>query len=432
MPRLLYTLLLYVLTPFILLRLWLRGRRAPAYRRRIRERFGWVTALPADRPVLWVHAVSVGETLAAVPLVQALQRDYPDHQLMVTTMTPTGSERVRAAFGDRVAHVYAPYDLPGAVRRFLNRVHPRVLVVMETELWPNLVAACARRDIPVVLANARLSEKSARGYGRLGGLTRAMLARLSAVAAQAEADGERFRAIGLPRDRLVITGNIKFDVTLTGAMGADAAAMRAAWQPGDSPRPVWLAASTHEGEDEIVLAAHQRLLAEFPRLLLVLVPRHPERFERVFTLCRQQGLSVARRSSADAVADCQVLLGDTMGELLTFYGACDIAFVGGSLVPSGGHSLIEPAAWEKPVLSGPHLFNFAEVTRQLQAADALLICDDAEALTAQVGRLLRDAGEARGRGERAGSVVASNRGALQRLLVVVKGFIDRCTETPAG
>lgn len=432
MPRLLYSSLLYVLTPFILLRLWLRGRRAPAYRRRIRERFGWIAALPEDRPVLWVHAVSVGETLAAVPMIKALQRDYPDHRMVVTTMTPTGSERVQAAFGDQVTHVYAPYDLPGAVRRFLNRVRPEVLIVMETELWPNIVAACARRDIPVVLANARLSEKSARGYARLGALTHTMLARLRAVAAQAEADGERFSTLGLPRDRLAITGNIKFDITLTHVMRVEAEAVRDAWQTADRFRPIWLAASTHEGEDEVVLAAHRRVLAEFPDTLLVLVPRHPERFERVFELCQEQGFSVARRSLADSPAGCQVLLGDTMGELLTFYGACDIAFVGGSLVPNGGHSLIEPAAWGKPVLSGPHLFNFAEVSQQLEAADALLLCDDAEQLSLTVGGLIRDADEAQQRGVRARGVVESNRGALQRLLALIKAVIDPRTGTPTG
>lgn len=425
MPRLLYSSFLYVLTPFILLRLWLRGRRAPAYRRRIRERFGWIEALPADRPVLWVHAVSVGETLAAVPMIKALQKDYPAHRVVVTTMTPTGSERVRAAFGDEVIHVYAPYDLPGAVRRFLNRVHPQLLIVMETELWPNIVAACARREIPVVLANARLSEKSARGYARLGELTRSMLGRLSAVAAQAGADGERFCELGLPRDRLVITGNIKFDISLSHTMRVEAQAVRDSWQAADLARPVWLAASTHEGEDEVVLATHRQLLAEFPDALLVLVPRHPERFERVFELCQQQDFAVARRSHKASPVGCQVLLGDTMGELLTFYGACDIAFVGGSLVPSGGHSLIEPAAWGKPVLAGPHLFNFAEVSSQLAAADALWLCNDAGELTESVGRLMRDAVEAQQRGTRARGVVESNRGALQRLLAVVTGFIDR-------
>lgn len=431
MPRPLYTSLLYLLTPLILLRLWLRGRKAPAYRRRIRERFGWIPRLPADRPVFWVHAVSVGETLAAVPLVKALQRQYPGHRILVTTMTPTGSDRVRAVFGDSVAHVYAPYDLPGAVRRFLGRTQPELLIVMETELWPNIVAACERRGIPVLLANARLSDKSAHGYARLGGLTRTMLARLAAVAAQAEPDGLRFCRLGLPEDRLVITGNIKFDLDIGNELQQRAGVLRKEWQRGESPRPVWLAASTHAGEDEIVLTAHRALLEHFPDLLLVLVPRHPERFDPVFELCRREGFAVARRSQADFSADCQVLLGDTMGELLAFYGACDIAFVGGSLVPNGGHSLIEPAAWRKPVLSGPHLFNFAEVTSQLQAADALLLCEDFGRIATAVGRLLRNPEEARQRGEWAWRVAESNRGALQRLLGVVNDLIERRTGSPA-
>lgn len=426
MPRLLYTSLLYLLTPMILLRLWRRGRTAPAYRRRVRERFGWIPPLPADRPVLWVHAVSVGETLAAVPLVKALQQRHSKYRILVTTMTPTGSDRVRAALGDSVAHFYAPYDLPGAVRRFLRRAQPRLLIVMETELWPNIVAACADRDIPVLLANARLSEKSARGYARLRGLTRTMLTRLATVAAQAQADGQRFRQLGLPDERLLITGNIKFDLDISDELEQRANRLRKEWQGGRS-RPVWLAASTHAGEDEIILAAHRDLLERFPNLLLVLVPRHPERFESVFELCRREKVSVARRSQQSLPDGCQVLLGDTMGELLVFYGACDIAFVGGSLVASGGHSLIEPAAWRKPVLAGTHLFNFAEVSNQLQAADALLLCQDAGEIASAVGRLLENPVAMRQRGERAWQVAESNRGALQRLLGVVDSLIEHRT-----
>lgn len=430
MPRLLYTALLYLLTPVILARLWLRGRQAPAYRRRIAERFGWIPDMAEGKPLLWVHAVSVGETLAAVPLVKALRDRYPDKRILVTTMTPTGSERVRAALGSEVEHVYAPYDFPGAVARFLRRTRPEALIIMETELWPNTVAACRRRDIPVLLANARLSEKSAKGYRRLGGLTRQLLSSLHCVAAQADADGERFVALGLPRERLTVTGNIKFDLELSQELRERAQQLQSRWRGEHNPRPIWLAASTHAGEEQEILAANKQLLASFPNLLLVLVPRHPERFDEVFSLCRRQGLATARHSLGELPEGQQVLLGDTMGELLAFYGACDVAFVGGSLQPVGGHSLIEPAAWCKPVLSGPHLFNFAEVRERLLAAHALVICNDGQALAKAVATCFESPEQARQLGERAWQVAEASRGALPRLLAAVEALIERRPGSP--
>ena len=254
LPRLVYTVLFYLLMPLVILRLLWRARRAPAYARRWGERFGLGPTLPTDRKVIWVHAVSVGETLAALPLIRALQQDYPDARLVVTTMTPTGSERVRAAFGDSVHHVYAPYDLPGAVARFLRRTHPELVVIMETELWPNTLLGCARRGIPVVLANARLSARSAAGYRRVAPLVRQMLADLSTVAAQTSDDGQRFVELGLSPERLVVTGNIKFDLDIDAARRHRAAELSRQWR-GETGRPVWLAASTHRGEDAILLDA---------------------------------------------------------------------------------------------------------------------------------------------------------------------------------
>ncbi|MFA5631257.1 MAG: lipid IV(A) 3-deoxy-D-manno-octulosonic acid transferase [Porticoccaceae bacterium] len=420
LPRILYSLVFYLLVPFICLRLWWRSRRVPAYRRRWRERFGVVPRPDPGREVIWVHAVSVGETIAAVPLVRRLQERYPDALIAVTTTTPTGSERVRALLGDSVYHSYVPYDLPDALARFLARLQPRLLIVMETELWPNLVHACARRDIPVVLANARLSEKSAVGYRRFAALTARMLGELTWVAAQHEDDGARFLALGLPAARLQVTGNIKFDFAIRDEQRRQAQVLAEQWRGADG-RPVWLVASTHRGEDEIILDAFARALARVPNLLLVLVPRHPDRFEQVAALCSARGHRMARRSRAEIPdAATQVLLGDTMGELAVFFGACDIAFVAGSLVPVGGHNLLEPAAWGVPVLSGPVLFNFAEASALLQQADALTLCENADEIADAVVNLVENPEQRSRQGAAARAVVDANRGALARLMALIE------------
>ena len=420
MARLAYSLLFYLLTPFIFLRLLWRSRRAPAYRKRWGERLGWVPSIGASRQVIWVHSVSVGETLAAVPMIKALQQRYPDALLAVTTMTPTGSARVAAEFGDSVYHVYAPYDLPCAVNRFLRRVRPQLLVIMETELWPNLIHYCRQHGTPVVVANARLSEKSAKGYRRFAALTVPMLAKVNRVAAQHRDDGARFQSLGLSDGQLAITGNIKFDLSIDETLVHRAEVLRAEWR-GSEGRPVWLVASTHSGEEEVVLRAFAQLLTVFPSLLLVLVPRHPERFQGVAQLCESLGFRTVKRSLGDIPGESdQILLGDTMGELLLFFGACDIAFVGGSLVPVGGHNLIEPAAWQKPVISGPHLFNFSEASRLLQDAGGMAVCADEKALADEVRRLLDSPESAEAMATAAKQVADNNRGALQRLLEVIE------------
>lgn len=425
LPRILYSLVFYLLTPFICLRLLWRSRRVPAYRRRWRERVGVVPRPGRDREVIWVHAVSVGETIAAVPLVRRLQERYPDALIAVTTTTPTGSERVGALLGDSVYHSYAPYDLPDALARFLARLQPRLLIVMETELWPNLVHACARRDIPVVLANARLSEKSATGYRRFAALTARMLGELTWVAAQHEDDGARFLALGLPAARLQVTGNIKFDFAIRDEQRRQAQALAEQWRGADG-RPVWLVASTHKGEDEVILDAFARVLARVPNLLLVLVPRHPDRFEQVAALCRARDHRTARRSRAEIPdAATQVLLGDTMGELAVFFGACDIAFVAGSLVPVGGHNLLEPAAWGVPVLSGPVLFNFAEASALLLQAGALTLCESADEIADAVVKLVEDPDQRSRQGAAARAVVDANRGALARLMALIERLSAR-------
>lgn len=426
MPRLLYNIAYTLLLPAILLRLLWRSRLAPAYRQRWLERFGLFAAPEFDRskPVVWLHAVSVGETLAAVPLVRRLQAEHPDWQWVITTTTPTGSERVRAIFADAlfantVAHVYAPYDLPVFLASFIKRAAPSLAIVMETELWPNMLYSCRTNNIPVVVANARLSEKSARGYARLAPLTRTMLADVSMVAAQQQADGERFIQLGLSREKLAVTGSIKFDLDLDDSIRSKAALLRSQWSLNEK-RPVWLVASTHPGEDAIILETFSALKKQFPDLLLVLVPRHPERFPTVATQCEQAGWRVAKRSTdATANGETDIVLGDTMGELLAFYGAADIAFVGGSLVPVGGHNLIEPAVWGCPVISGPHLFNFAEVERLLLENNALVIAKNADELAATIAHWLSDETLRKDYGERARHVADNNRGALQRLCALI-------------
>ncbi|MBZ9663629.1 lipid IV(A) 3-deoxy-D-manno-octulosonic acid transferase [Pseudomonas sp. LMG 31766] len=414
MNRLLYTLLLHLALPLIALRLALRARKAPAYARRINERFS--LGLPAMTPGgIWVHAVSVGESIAAAPMIRALQARYPELPITVTCMTPTGSERIQALFGENVQHCYLPYDLPWAAARFLDRARPRLAVVMETELWPNHIHQCAKRNIPVALANARLSERSARGYARFGKLTAPMLAELSLIAVQTQAEAQRFLDLGARPGCVEVTGSIKFDLKIDAELLQRADALRQQWQA--TTRPVWIAASTHAGEDEIILAAHRQLLSNHPDALLILVPRHPERFNSVNELCLSQGLSTRRRSAGEAVqTGDQVLLGDTMGELLFLYALADIAFVGGSLVANGGHNLLEPAALGKPVLSGPHLFNFLEIAAQLREAGALSEVESAVQLADKVATLLNEPSEIQRMSQAGLSVLKANQGALERLL----------------
>ena len=416
MNRTLYTLLFHLGLPLVAIRLWLRARKAPAYAKRIGERFA------LNLPVLqtggiWVHAVSVGESSAAAPMIRALLKRYPQLPITVTCMTPTGSERIQALFADepREQHCYLPYDLPWAAARFLDRVQPKLAVIMETELWPNHIHQCAKRGIPVALANARLSARSAKGYARFARLTRPMLEDMSLIAVQSETEAERFRQLGARPECVEVTGSIKFDLSIDPQLLTKARELREQWHA--QARPVWIAASTHEGEDEIVLDAHRRLLATYPNALLILVPRHPERFNSVFELCQRQGFVTVRRSAnAQVSSGTQVVLGDTMGELLFLYAVADTAFVGGSLVPNGGHNVLEPAALAKPVLSGPHLFNFLDIAAKLREAGALEEVDDAQGLAIAVRRLFELPSDAQQMGEAGLSVMQANQGALKRLL----------------
>jgi len=416
MNRTLYTLLFHLGLPLLAVRLWLRARKAPAYGQRLGERFAY--RLPPMQPGgIWVHAVSVGESIAAAPMIRQLLLRHPELPITVTCMTPTGSERIQALFAGepRIQHCYLPYDLPWASGRFLDHVRPRLAVIIETELWPNHIHQCARRGIPVALANGRLSERSARGYARFSRLTAPMLAEMSLLAVQTQVEAERFLALGARPECVQVTGSIKFDLNVDPTVPVRAARLREQWQA--SERPVWIAASTHEGEDEVILAAHRQLLASHADALLILVPRHQERFASMHALCRAQGFTTVQRSLDQPVtAATQVLLGDTMGELLFLYALADIAFVGGSLVANGGHNPLEPAALAKPVLSGPHMFNFLEIGAMLREAGALVEVDDAQGLATAVRQWIELPRDAVRSGEAGLAVMRANQGALKRLL----------------
>lgn len=420
--RLFYTLLLYVAAPFVLLRLLWKSRQLPEYRGRIGERFGFVPPAAADGIAVWVHAVSVGEALAAQPLIEQLIARHGEGRVWVTSTTPTGSARVTAAFGARVRHSYAPYDLPDAVARFLDRVRPRQFVVMETELWPNLFRACRRRGVPLMIANARLSPRSFAGYARVRDFVAGTLADCTAIAAQSEDDAARFRALGAPAARVEMAGNLKFDLALPEARIAEGRALRAAF---GRARPVWVAASTHADEEAAALAAHRAVLELWPDALLILVPRHPQRFDEVWRQVEAAGLRGERRSRLAALelaghpqdlGAVEVFLGDSMGEMFVYLAAADVAFVGGSLAPVGGHNILEPAALGLPVLFGPHMHNFVAARDLLLQHGAALEVADAPALAGEVGVLLGDAPRRAAMGAAAAAAVAGNRGTLERLL----------------
>jgi len=426
-----YQALLLLAWPAVHVRLRLRARREPAYAERIPERFGRAPDAVRNGG-LWFHTVSAGETIAAAPLIAELAAAHPDLPCLVTTMTPTGSAQVLSRLGEQVDHCYAPYDFPWAVRRFFDRVRPRLLVLMETELWPNLVAEASRRGVPVLLVNARLSARSAAGYARLGSFTRTLLGRLRWIACQYPDHARRFVELGAPAERVVVHGSVKFDVALPADHRSRSDDLRQRWQL--SGAPVWIAASTHAGEESEVLAAHQRLRESLPAARLVLVPRHPARAEEVAALCRRHGFTVARQSApgaGDGSAD--VLLGDVMGELLYLYGLAAAAFVGGSLVATGGHNPIEPAACGVPIVMGPHVFNFPDVVAAFQAAGCLPLVHGADELAATVGVWLRDPRARRDQARRGTAVVADNGGATARLRDLLEaqiGELGNAAATP--
>jgi len=422
MWRFVYRMLLWLAYPWVHVWLRLRARREPAYGERIPERFGWVPAA-IPKGCIWFHTVSAGETIAAAPLIGDLAAAYPSVPFLVTTMTPTGSQQVAARLGECVHHCYAPYDFPAATRRFFDAVEPRLLVLMETELWPNMIAEAAVRGVPVLLVNARLSARSTAGYARGASLTRTVLRRLTFIACQYPDHAERFVALGAPAERVAALGSVKFDQALPADHDARVAALARRWQlDGVS---VWIAASTHPGEEAQVLVAHRRICDQLPGARLILVPRHPARSAAVLALCQAEGFSVACHSAPDADAGgSDVILVDSMGVLLDYYALAGVAFVGGSLVPVGGHNPIEPALCGVAVLMGPEVFNFADVVAAFQAAGCLACVDDAGGLAAAVLDLLQNPARLAALGALGRQVIAGNRGATQRLRVLLVRQID--------
>jgi 3-deoxy-D-manno-octulosonic-acid transferase len=413
--RFLYLIAAYLAVPVIsLIYLW-RGIWERSYWEHFGQRFGFGAPVPPHG--VWLHAVSVGEVQACAALVNALHRRHPALPLTVTSFTPTGAARARALFGDIAQVRYLPYDLPGAVRRFLGRVQPALAVIFETELWPNLYRECGRRRVPLVIASARISSRSVGRYQRLGSLFSATLARASVVAAQGPEDAERFRALGADPAALQVDFELPADIVESGA------AVRTRYAP---QRPMWVAGSTHAGEEQALIAAQRAVLQVHPDALLVIAPRHPPRFAEVAQLLAASGLRCARRSQPDelAAADCQVLLLDTLGELVVFYAAADVAFVGGSLVNIGGHNLLEPAALGVPVLTGPHNFNSIDSARLLIGAGAAQVVNDASELGGRVSELLGDARERARLGALARDCVAANRGALGKLLGLIEPLLS--------
>lgn len=431
MWRILYQVLLPLAYPLVRLRLFWRARREPEYGRRIPERFGRVPgSLPTG--VIWFHTVSAGETIAAAPVIERLVGEFPGRDFLVTTMTPTGSQQVVARLGDRVVHCYAPYDFAFSVERFLDAVAPGLLVIFETELWPNLLEAAARRGVPVDLVNARLSERSARGYALIGSLTRRMLGQLHRIACQYPAHAQRFVALGAEPGRVSVLGNVKFDLRLPDDHGARCAELALRWRL--EGRPVWIAASTHPGEEEPVLAAHETVQKACPGACLLLVPRHPSRAPELEKMVRAAGFSAVRQSvtaGAEQGMTVDVVIGDVMGGLLYLYGLSRVAFIGGSLVPVGGHNPIEPALCGQPLLTGPHTFNFPDVVAAFEESGSLVRVGDATGLADEVVRCLTDADAQERMSVAARQVVAANAGATERLLEALREDVGQAAiESP--
>ncbi|MDD4913744.1 MAG: lipid IV(A) 3-deoxy-D-manno-octulosonic acid transferase [Methylococcales bacterium] len=410
--RQLYTLTFYVALPLVLLRLYWRGRKAPTYRLRWRERLGCYQGEPVGKTA-WIHAVSVGEAEAALPLIKLLKSRRPDIRFLVTTTTPTGSERVTTLLGDSVEHVYLPYDLPAIIERFFRHFQPGIAIFMEKEIWPNLLHACAMRQIPAFIVNARLSARSARAYQKIPGLIKPALDCVTHIAVQSADDRKNFIAIGADPKRIAVLGNIKFDVRMepeTISAGLDLK------NSLFKDRFVWLVGSTHQGEEAVFIDLYQRLKPQLPALLLILAPRHPERFQPVKSFCLSQRLKVMLRSeNRMPAADCDVYIADSIGELKMLYAAADLAFVAGSIRPVGGHNILEPAAVGVPVLFGPQMFNFQEIANRMLAAAAALQCADEQAIADAVLRLYADPGLSRGMTDNARSFISQNQGATARI-----------------
>ncbi|MGP1931153.1 MAG: lipid IV(A) 3-deoxy-D-manno-octulosonic acid transferase [Arsenophonus sp. ET-YP4-MAG3] len=420
MLLLLYQIFFYFIQPVILLRLLWRSRKFPAYRKHWNERYGFYNTKMISGGIL-LHSVSVGEILAAVPLVKSLLHQYPKLPITISTMTPTGLERILLEFGSDVQRVYLPYDLSGSIRRFLNNLDPKLTIIMETELWPNLILQLKQRKIPLIIANARLSERSAARYQKISFFVKNLLKKITLIIAQNQDDGERFIKLGLARKKLYTIGSLKFDISISPEIIIKAITLRQQWA---SKRQIWIAGSTHKGEELIILQAHTKLLIQFPSLLLILVPRHPERFKKIKLLTIKAKLRyVCRSENVVPNIDTQVIIGDTMGELILLYGIADIAFIGGSLVNKGGHNPLEAAAHAIPILMGPYTFNFKDICIKLKKADGLITVNDTKSLIFTISYLLKDKNYRLYHGQKSAEVLHKNKGALQKLLKLLDPYL---------
>lgn len=420
--RYLYTIIFYLLLPFILFRLWIKNRKNPAALKFWHERLA-IGLRPVPVGGIWLHAVSVGESIAAIPLIKGLQQRYPNIPIVITGETVGGAERIHTGLGNSIAQLYSPYDIPLILRKFFSTLKPRLLILMETELWPNLLAECRKNKVPVILANARLSNRSARGYRRIFSVTQEMLSSINLVIAQAQADANRFIELGLPRERMQVTGSIKFDLELPAHLALQSKQLRELW--GGKSRPIWIAASTHEGEEVQILDALAIVRKKIADVLLVSVPRHVDRVSRLETLYQNQGYKVIKRSEAKPCTEStDIFIGDTMGELLIFYAASDIAFVGGSLVERGGQNPLEPAAVGLPILTGPYTFNFAFITEKLKQRGIEIQVNNAQEMAEQVIALLSNPQKRQEIGAEAKKFVEENKGSLAKHLDLIEALID--------
>jgi 3-deoxy-D-manno-octulosonic-acid transferase len=429
--RFLYNLVFTLAIPFILIRMWLRGDSNPGYRQRWAERFALFSFTGKPHGLL-IHSVSVGETLAAEPLVRSLQAASPDITLTITTTTPTGSDQVKRIYAKdlaagRIVHLYLPYDLPWLMTRLLKKIQPSLCIIMETELWPNIIRSCNKRQVPVILANARLSEKSAKGYAKFPKLTQPMLQGLDLIAAQHRNDAQRFIDLGIDEHKVDVTGSIKFDISVPEHVLEQGQALKTLW---GQTRPVLVLASSHEGEDDLILNSYQQLLSEFPDLLLVIVPRHPERFDEVAALVLDRELHLVRRSESFDKGNLQVnpmtqvYLADTMGEMLLLLASADLAIMGGSFIEHGGHNPLEACALSKAVIMGPSDYNFAAITQQLIQQGAMQQAS-AEQLTICIRQLLERPEMRAEMGQNGMRVVAENQGAVKHLTELVNEKLYR-------
>lgn len=412
--RLIYTLLLVLASPILLYSLYKKKPGKPAFGARWKEHWGMTPKVTAPKPI-WIHAVSVGESIAAIPVIKAIKLAQPNQAIVVTTTTSTGAEQI-AKLGDLVEHRYMPLDFAWCVRRFLKAVHPSQLLIVETELWPNTLKTVHQQAVPVTVINARLSERSCLRYQQFSALFQLIRPYVDRILCQYDSDAQRFLRLGFQPEQVQVTGSIKFDIEIAPTVLEQGRQLRA--ELGEA-RPVWIAASTHDGEDAILLDAHQALLKQFPKALLILVPRHPERFNAVFDLCIQHGFTTHRRTSSASIAPgTQIYLGDTMGELLALISAADICFMGGSLIGEkvGGHNLLEPAALGKPLLNGPSFFNFSDIMAMLQNQNTVIICSDSNEISESLIQLLAQKDLITTKGNRARAVVESNRGAIDTIV----------------